>query len=456
MPDILPLLLCLETVLPKTTCRQLARIVVALLAMSGRITQLSLSRWAQEGGSYRTVQRFFQAPIPWLEVKWLFFECFLYRSDTTYLLVGDETVLGKAGKQTYGLDRFYSSIIGKPLPGLAFFLFSLVDVQKRQAYPLCAEQVVRTQEEKEQAKQRRAKKKARKTAGSPRKAAGRPRGSTNKNKAAAPLSPELQRILGWGQKVKARVGNKIPLTYLVLDGHFGNHPAYQMAGRLSLHLISKMRHNAQLFLLPTAPQKQQRPRLKYGNRVDYANLPHDSRVSCREESQVRTEIYQMRCRHKDFADLLNVVVIVKTDLATGRLGQVVLFSGDLTLDALTLIDYYSLRFQIEFVFRDAKQHFGLEDFMAVTQTSVANAVGLSFFMVNLSYYLLGSLRMSSPGSGVNDLKSYYRGRHYVAALLKYVPEQPVPITWSEVVERVCRRGFIHSQRSRAHEVEIAT
>jgi len=40
---------------------------------------------------------------------------------------------------------------------------------------------------------------------------------------------------------------------------------------------------------------------------------------------------------------------------------VLLFSDDLTLASETLIDYYSLRFQIEFNFRDAKQYWGLED-----------------------------------------------------------------------------------------------
>jgi putative transposase len=38
------------------------------------------------------------------------------------------------------------------------------------------------------------------------------------------------------------------------------------------------------------------------------------------------------------------------------------FSNDLMIQADILLDYYSLRFQIEFDFRDAKQHFGLSDF----------------------------------------------------------------------------------------------
>ena len=59
----------------------------------------------------------------------------------------------------------------------------------------------------------------------------------------------------------------------------------------------------------------------------------------------------------------------------------VLFSNDLTLASETVIDYYSLRFQIEFNFRDAKQYWGLEDFMNVQETQVNNAANFSLFMV---------------------------------------------------------------------------
>ena len=64
MSDIVTLLQCTRPSLTTTTVRQLSRIIVAMLAMSGRVTMLSLSRWAGKGGSYRTVQRFFYTVIP--------------------------------------------------------------------------------------------------------------------------------------------------------------------------------------------------------------------------------------------------------------------------------------------------------------------------------------------------------------------------------------------------------
>jgi hypothetical protein len=51
--------------------------------------------------------------------------------------------------------------------------------------------------------------------------------------------------------------------------------------------------------------------------------------------------------HKEFPQPLNVVVIVKINLTTQKRAHVILFSSDLTLPYDKLIDYYSLRFQIE-------------------------------------------------------------------------------------------------------------
>lgn len=446
MPDILPLLLSLQTVLTKTQCRQLYHIVLAMLVMPGDITQRGISRWADKGGSYRTIHRFFHSEIDWLQVNWLFFQLFSYREGDVYLLVGDETVLKKAGKQTFGIDCFFSSLADKTVPGVSFFGLALVNVRTRKASTLTAEQVVRSDAEKEEAKKR---KRERQAKAAPKKKRGRPKGSKNKNKAEVVLSPELQRILAGAQKVMALVGKKIPVAYFVLDGHFGNHPAYQMTRQLNLRLISKLRHNAALHYLPTEEEKKAQPRLLYGARVDYATLPLCCRVSDVDEGDYRNEVYQIPCRHKDFAEVLNVVILKKTHLATGRSGHVILFSSDRSLEAATLVDYYGLRFQIEFEFRDAKQHFGLSDFRCVSEVAVKNSAGLAFFMGNLSAYLLGSLRERFPDAGVSDLKSYYRGRRYVAEVLKCLPHFAEAIVCSQVMERVSRLGCIHSSQKHA-------
>jgi putative transposase len=127
--DILALLQCLHPTLSLTTVRQFSRIVTALLAMTGRVTMLGLARWTGEGGSYRTVQRWFYTTLPWATLFSLFFRTHLFHPGETYLWAGDEVVVPKAGKHTFGLDRFFSSVLKRMLPSVSFFALSVISTQ---------------------------------------------------------------------------------------------------------------------------------------------------------------------------------------------------------------------------------------------------------------------------------------------------------------------------------------
>jgi len=143
MDAILPLLVCLTPEVRITTLHQLAPMVRAMLAMTGRITMRSLSRWTGDGGSYRTIQRFFHTTLPWAVILWCFVRTHLLTPGEDVLLIGDECVTTKAGTETYGVDRFFSSIAGKPVPGVSLFALALVSRRDRQAFPVALEQVVR-------------------------------------------------------------------------------------------------------------------------------------------------------------------------------------------------------------------------------------------------------------------------------------------------------------------------
>src|SRR6266705_6673474 len=442
MIAILPFLLCLQPEVSMTTIRQFSHIALALLAMTGRVTMLGISRWAGQGGSYRTVQRFFAQALPWAMLFWVFFRQHLYRADEVYLLVGDEVVATKAGKLTYGLDRFFASLYGKPVPGLAFFTLSLVSVQARRSFPMRVEQVVRSDAEKVASKAKAAAKKPK----SPyeKRRTGRPKGSKNKPKADVTFTPELVRITGWLDALLTLIAGVVSLTYLVLDGHFGNHNALQMARQSNLHLISKLRCDAALYFPYTGPYAGRGPRRKYGRKVDYDHIPEQYLKATTVEGPMQTCVYQMQLLHKECTHPLHVVIIAKTNLRTQARAHVVLFSSDLDLAYTLLVDYYSLRFQIEFNFRDAKQYWGLEDFMNITPTGVTNAANRSLFMVNVAYRLRADVHPRDPDSSVLDLKADCRGSKYVEETIQMLPEKPEPVLLEQIRNRVACLGRIHA------------
>jgi hypothetical protein len=440
--DILALLQCLQPTVTKTTLRQCNRIVLAMLVMTGRVTMLGLSRWAGTGGSYRTIQRFFATALPWATLFWVFFRHHLYRAAEVYLLVGDEVVATKAGKHTYGLDRFFASLYGKPVPGLAFFTLALVSVQARRAFPLRVEQVVRSDAEKATSKAKAASKKAK--APCAQRRPGRPKGSKNTSKADGTFTPELLRITGWLEALLHLIAGVVSLTYLVLDGHFGNHNALQMARQHNLHLISKLRCDAALYFPYTGPYAGRGPHRKYGDKVDYDDIPLPYLKETTVEGQIKTCVYQMQLLHKEFAQPLNVVIIVKTNLRTQARAHVILCSSDLALAYAPLVDYYGLRFQVEFNFRDAKQYWGLEDFMNVTPMGVTNAANLSLFMVNVAYRLRADSHPRDPAYSVLDLKADCRGSKYVEETIKMLPEKPEPIFLAKIRNQGAGLGRIHA------------
>ncbi|MHB8627125.1 MAG: transposase [Aggregatilineales bacterium] len=431
MNAIIALVACLAPYLSSTALRQLSQLIFAVLCIPGRVTTLGLSRWTQAGGSCRTLQRWYQTPLDWATLLWAVVQTHLLKPNGVYLLAGDAVVVSKAGHHTHGLGRFYSSLAGRAIPGLSFLAVSLIDVQARRSYPLQVEQQIVP-----------SKAASADTPPTPKRPRGRPKGSKNHCKAPPTLSPELTLLERMLRGLTARI-TPLKVGHLVLDGAFGTYPATCMVRQCDLHLISKLHHNAALYWPYTGAKPRRGPTPRYGDRLDYKALPAAALCQTIIEGHARIDTYQLTLLHKDFPNPLNIVILVKTDLRTHRCRHVVLFSTDLSLSATHIVDYYSLRFQIEFNFRDAKQYWGLEDFMNVSPTAVTNAVNLAFLMVNLSAVLVRSFRQHCPDFSILDLKCHYRTQRYLHETIKLLPIPPDPDLIPIIESRLLAFGTIH-------------
>ena len=123
MPEILALLQNIAPLFEKTTYRQMSQVIFGMLVVSGRITLLGLSRWTEKGGRFRTIQRFCYTVLSWPALHWMFFKESFFRSEDEYITAGDEVAVSKAGKETYGLDRFlpgFSSVSFRVSHSLCF------------------------------------------------------------------------------------------------------------------------------------------------------------------------------------------------------------------------------------------------------------------------------------------------------------------------------------------------
>jgi len=239
------------------------------------------------------------------------------------------------------------------------------------------------------------------------------------------------------------INRRISVKYLLLDGAFGNNNALQMTSRCGLHLVSKLRADAALFLPFDGEQNRLGRPKKYGKQIDFSNLDRRYLIKVVTDKQIETQIYGFHALSKRFPDLLNVAVILRINHKTGKVGHVILFSSDLTLETERLVDMYASRFQIEFNFRDAKQFWGLEDFMNVKEVQVTNAANLSMFMVNVSHALAVELSTPERRLSILDLKATFRGRKYVLEILKYLPKPPERFLIDQLFAHVGLLGCIN-------------
>jgi hypothetical protein len=366
---------------------------------------LEISRTTKK--SYRTLQRFYALTnVAWEKFNLLLFKSFVYKQDDIFLLAGDETVEKKAGKHTHGLSHFFSNLFKQTVPSVAFMALSIISVNKRKSYPLAVKQIVKTPVDKMP-------KSEVKQGSSEKRKPGRPKGSKNKPKEETKdvqykiLNPLLQSVtislsttFGW-----------LPAAYLLLDGYFGNQHYVRLAQKYKLHLISKLKSTAGLYLPYSGEHKPKGRKNKYGQRVSSKAISDNYLIKTEIEKGVLYQYYQVEAWNKSITDYrLNVVIIKATVISSGKTGHCYLFTTDLSLSYDKIVDYYSLRFQIEFNFRDAKQYFGLADFKNYKESQVTNAVNLSFFMCNFAYILIEQFKEMFKLENVSllDIKAFFR------------------------------------------------
>ena len=420
MPNLVEMLAVLSTTLSGANIYKLSEIAINILCLSQPVSTRSIGRMSSL--SLRTIERFYaQKPFDWLLIRVILFKNFFFESKVPYLLVGDETVQKKAGKQSYGLGSFYSSLFGRAVTSVSFLGLSLVNTQTGKSTILSVDQLVKDKT--------LPKSKTKNSKKSPKKgvkgSAGRPKGSKNKPY-TEPESLSFQILKSALTTLLAILGNICPdliAPYLVLDGFYGNQHYLKLAASYQLHLITKLRHDAHLIWPYQGEQKANRKPKKLGKKLDYDKIPAQYQVSLPLDHPLHkknTTVFQVKTYANAIkGQLLNIVIIRHYNPKTKKIAQSVLMSGDLGLDALTLIKYYSLRFQIEFDFRDAKQYFGLASFKNYKQNQLTNAVNMAFTMSLITRILLEKYQkiLGLKSMSIIDLKACLRLQFYAYHLL---------------------------------------
>lgn len=308
-----------------------------ILIVCGKVNFTNLSRYSNL--SEKTYRRLFKKPFDFAKFN---AEVIQSATDSSHPMIAvmDCSFIAKSGKKTFGLDHFYNGSRSVVEKGLEVSLVSVVDVQTETAYALLAEQTF-----------------------------------------AQDYFCELTRMdyyLNHLEGVHPHLPDSV--RYLAVDGYYAKEQFVLGAVALKLDVISKLRRDANLRYVYIGAQKPRGRRRKYDGKVDLAN-PTRFEWVC--EVQPGLELLTAVVWHYSFKCKVRLAYL-KDCRNLNKPSYAVLFSTDLDQPALDIYRLYRLRFQIEFLFRDAKQFTGLSNCQVRDVKKLDFHFNASFTALNLA------------------------------------------------------------------------
>jgi hypothetical protein len=328
-----------------TTCQKkfLVEIILVVFARLGRANFTNMARYTTYHES--TLRRNYGKTVDFVALNLA-----TLRSVNTTELIGvfDCSFIPKSGQQTYGLDKFWSGCDNKAKQGLEISVVGCIDTKRKQAWTVDVRQT--------------------------------PAGLGSE---IVETEESYTRVNFYLDQVDDLVRHPdFPeISHWMSDGYYAKRKVFDRMELLGKHLITKLRCDANLKYFAEGKQRKgTRGKFKtYDGKVMYDDLSRFIDEG-RHPAHPHLHMYRQVVYGVRFKRPLNVVILVNTNTQK----YVVLASTDLTQDALTIVDMYKLRFQIEFIFRDAKQFTGLTQCQSRQKDRLHFHFNLSCSAINLA------------------------------------------------------------------------
>jgi hypothetical protein len=307
--------------------------LICFSSIKGKINFLQMERFSDKCEQYFRIN---------FENKFNFqdFNLTMIKERITECIVAfDPSYILKSGKKTYGLGMYWSGCASRTKWGLDICGFAAVDIAVNTAFHLNAIQT--------------------------------------------PKSKDTNLLHYYCQIIKENYLYFKELTsYLVADSFFAKSQVVQTVTSLGMHFISRLRDDSVLFYLNREPKTGKRgaPK-KYAGRVKTTEPDMNFFTLCYNSTELKVYNAIVYCKAFEQNINLSIAVFYKNQKEMARK---LYFSTDLGMDGMKIVSYYRSRFQIEFLYRDAKQHCGLEDCQARSQNKLYFHFNAALTSVNLA------------------------------------------------------------------------
>ena len=300
----------------KSRKKFMLNLFILMLGLRGRYNFLNLSRYGLNNEqSYRNNYK--------ESFDFLSFNSILIKESCSSHLVNafDPSYIPKSGKQTDHIGTFWSGCAQKAKKGIEIGGFAVVDIDNNTALSLEAIQTPSVQEL-------------------------RVKGMTLTDHYACIVIERKDALLSFSK-------------YLAVDGYFAKREfILPVTNQSKLEIICKLRCDANLCYLSNDKPTGLRGRPKtLEGKINIKQIDKQKIICCYQDDTVKIYEAVVYCKSLKRKIKLAYVEFWKDKKFTGQ--YAVLFSTDLQLSGQLIYLYYKSRFQIEFLFRDAKQHVGL-------------------------------------------------------------------------------------------------
>ena len=165
------------------------------------------------------------------------------------------------------------------------------------------------------------------------------------------------------------------ISHMVTDAYYSKKTFIPPVLKVGLHVVGKLRVDADLLWLYEGKYSGRGRPKRYDGKVNVMRDKH--RFTCEGETSDSETIYTAVVYSKMLKQPIRLVMLCRGEK------YALLFSTDTALDANTLITWYKARFQIEFIFRDARQHTGLTHCQSLKKEAIHTHINASFTTLNL-------------------------------------------------------------------------
>lgn len=310
------------------------------LAMAGRFNFLQMSR---EGSmNEQTYRNNFEKDFDYLQ----FNSALIKEVGSGEIAIAfDPSYISKSGKKTPELGMFYSGGASRCKKGLEIGGMAAIDLQQHTAYHL---EAIQTPAKRD----------------------------------------DMSLVDYYAKLIIAKAPILIQLSRILLvDGYFAKQNFVNpICEQTEMTIVCRLRDDANLQHLFKGKQSGKGRPKKYNGKVDLSKI--DKRVFKKNNSDEKMSIYSAIVYS---VSLKRNIKVSYTEFSNSK-GKVVatklFFSTDVQMDGVQIVRYYKARFQIEYLYRDAKQFTGLQHGQSRSTNKMYNHFNISLTAVSIGKVLL--------------------------------------------------------------------